>query len=132
MYTVEKEFEISCSHRLHNLFFSEEENKKVFGKCANEPSHGHNYIITLELSSMSLIDDMVLNFSKIKEIFNEKIDKEYDHKFLNSCPLFEYIIPTAENMARVFFNLLIGDLPNLTKVTVQEASGARASYKCDH
>ena len=37
----------SASHRLHNPELSDEENKRLFGKCNNPNGHGHNY--TLEV-----------------------------------------------------------------------------------
>ena len=33
----------NAAHRLHNPAWSEDQNKDVFGKCANENWHGHNY-----------------------------------------------------------------------------------------
>ena len=33
----------NAAHRLYNPEWSNEENETVFGKCANENWHGHNY-----------------------------------------------------------------------------------------
>ncbi|MBU2597165.1 MAG: hypothetical protein KJ757_06380, partial [Planctomycetes bacterium] len=41
LYFSEK-FEFAASHTLWNAKFSDEENFKVFGKCANKCGHGHN------------------------------------------------------------------------------------------
>ena len=63
MYSLKKEFTISCSHRLHDPNLTDEENEKIFGKCNNAPSHGHNYLIILKLESKELgKDGMIMNF----------------------------------------------------------------------
>ncbi len=88
MYILKKQFSISCSHRLYDKKCAEEWNKKVFGKCANLPSHGHSYKVILFLNSFKLINGMIMNFNKIKKIFKVQIDDVYDHHFLNDFVLF--------------------------------------------
>lgn len=129
MYKVTKQFEISCSHRLFDSTLNQLENNKLFGKCANYPSHGHNYLVSVEVRSEFVINGMVINFNDIKEIFRKIIDNIYDHQYLNDCPGFEVVIPTAENMAELFFRLLKTEIPNISKVTIQETEGAQASYE---
>lgn len=130
MYFLEKEFWISCSHRLNNDNLTEQENKELFGKCSNFPSHGHNYKVILKFKSeeVSLKTGMIINFYTIKDVFNENIDRVFDHKHLNNCPDFVGIIPTAENMCRVFFDVLSPLLPNLYSVKIYETEGACAEY----
>ena len=48
--TITKIFSFDSSHRLDNPDLSEEENKKVFGKCNNLPSHGHSYKLFVTVS----------------------------------------------------------------------------------
>jgi len=129
MYKLKKEFKICCSHRLHDKTISEEENKEVFGRCNNLPSHGHNYLITLYLKSPVLINGMILNFNAIKEIFQEKIDDRFDHRFLNDDELFKDIVSSAENMSKIFFDLLKTELRTLYKVEIEETNGASASWE---
>src|SRR5690349_15014515 len=35
----------SSAHRLNNPQLSEEENKRIYGKCNNKNGHGHNYVL---------------------------------------------------------------------------------------
>lgn len=130
MYYLEKEFWICCSHRLNNPKLSDEENKKIFGKCNNKPSHGHNYQIILKLRSKKLNPDtgMIMNFYDIKEIFNRLIDKPFDHKCLNDCVEFKDIIPTAENMCKIFFDILGQEIDELYAIKIYETQGASAEY----
>ncbi len=129
MFKLKKEFNISCSHRLFDMDASDETNSIIFGRCCK--NHGHNYKIILYLKSDSLKHGMLLNFNEIKDIFNLHIDNVYDHKFLNDCPGFENVIPTAENMCKVFFNKLKVHLSTLYAVEIYETEGASAIYEDD-
>ena len=130
MFTLKKEFSICCSHRLHNNKLSDTENRTLFGKCNNLPNHGHNYRIILMLESKELNEKtgMIMNFYDIKALFNHMIDNIYDHKCLNECPEFEGVIPTAENMCKVFYDTLKPVMPALKYVEIYETEGASAGY----
>lgn len=41
--TVERRYRFSASHLYRRPEWSDEENRRRFGKCANLPGHGHNY-----------------------------------------------------------------------------------------
>lgn len=129
MYELKKSFWISASHRLTNPKFTEEKNIEVYGKCHNNPSHGHNYLVTLTLRSYELPEDgMIMNFNEIKRLFLRYIDYNYDHKFLNDCAGFEEVPATAEHMAKIFYDILIKEIPDLYSVEIQETEGASAKY----
>ena len=74
MYYLEKEFNISCSHRLHNNNLTDQYNKIIFGKCNNLPNHGHNYKIILKFKSevLDLESGMIVNFYEIKDVFKRE------------------------------------------------------------
>lgn len=130
MYYLEKEFWISCSHRLNNDLLSKEDNLNIFGKCNNDPSHGHNYQVVLKLKSeyVDLKSGMIVNFYDIKNIFNKYIDDVFDHKFLNDCKEFKCVVPTAENMCKVFYDILKKHISELYAVKIYETQGACAEY----
>jgi len=129
-YVIFKEFEISCSHRLIDDKLTLEENKKMFGKCNNEPSHGHNYIVRVYLSSNKLTNGMVINFTDVKKVFLDKIDKIYDHQYLNECEPFKSkkLLTTAENMCKVFYDILKKDFKEITSIMIWETSKSCAIY----
>jgi len=98
-----------CSaHRLHNTTLSDEENRKIYGKCNNPDGHGHNY--TLEVTVRGKISDkngMVIDLKILKKIITEKILTKVDHKYLNNdVDFFKNIIPTAENIVTQFWKIL--------------------------
>jgi hypothetical protein len=40
---IRQKFDFAAAHRLHTPSLSEEENRRIFGKCNNPSGHGHNY-----------------------------------------------------------------------------------------
>ena len=128
MYYLKKEFWIACSHRLHDPNLTDADNQQIFGKCNNAPSHGHNYKVILHLKSEELVNGMVLNFYDIKQVFNTVIDDVYDHQYLNDLPAFKNIVPSAENMCKVFYDALKQHMIQLYKIEIYETEGASASY----
>src|SRR5258708_5342071 len=72
------------------------------GKCENP--HGHNYRVRValrgkELDSIGLLYD----FKDVKQVINTTVDR-LDHQFINDLPPFDKINPSAENLARYFFD----------------------------
>jgi 6-pyruvoyltetrahydropterin/6-carboxytetrahydropterin synthase len=98
MISITKTFEFCSSHKLYNPNWSEEKNFEVYGKCANENGHGHNYL--LEVSVSGPIDPesgMIINAMDLSEIVKNGVYKEVDHKNLNlDVPWLEGKMPTVE------------------------------------
>jgi len=42
---VTRRYAFSASHRLHSPQLSDDENRRVYGKCNNPFGHGHNYVM---------------------------------------------------------------------------------------
>jgi 6-pyruvoyltetrahydropterin/6-carboxytetrahydropterin synthase len=98
--------EFSAAHHYHNPEFSENENRRIFGKCNNANGHGHNY--TLEVTVKGKVDPetgFVINLVDLKEILNREVMDVFDHRHLNKeVPEFAKQIPTTENIAIVIWN----------------------------
>lgn len=110
MYYVTKQIEISGSHQLKLSYPS---------KCTL--THGHNWIITVHCRARKLNSDgMVVDFTDIKQMIQDKLD----HKHFNDVLDFN---PTAENIARYICDLV----NNCYRVEVQESSGNVAAYEKD-
>ena len=104
--------EFSASHHYHNPAFSEEENRRTFGKCNNPNGHGHNY--TLEVTVKGDVDattGFVVDLKELKEIMNREVVDAMDHRYLNhEVPEFKTQIPTTENIAIAIWKRLEGKM----------------------
>ena len=125
MYTITKTFGFEASHRLAYVNKSDEENSKIFSKCANLPSHGHSYKVKLFLKSNKLENGMVMNFLDVKKIFNERIYNYLDHQFLNDKIKG---LTAAEKIAEWIYDDLEEHMPLLREAEVWETETSSASY----
>ena len=101
MIYLTRKCEFSASHFYHNPQWSEEENRRAFGKCANLNGHGHNY--TLEVTVKGEVDPVtgfVVDLKELKDILNREVVDAMDHRHLNKeVPEFATKIPSSENIA---------------------------------
>ena len=103
-----RRYRFSASHRLHNAQFSEQENRRVYGKCNNPYGHGHNYVLEVTVAGEpDPATGMVLDLKELKDILQAEITDRMDHRFLNyEVPELAGKIPTCENIAAVIWRLL--------------------------
>jgi 6-pyruvoyltetrahydropterin/6-carboxytetrahydropterin synthase len=132
MIFLTRKAEFSSSHFYRNPEWSEEENVRRFGKCANVHGHGHNY--TLEVTVGGEVDPVtgfVVDLKLLKEILEREVVSVYDHRHLNyEVPEFAKVIPTTENIAVAIWRRLEGKIPNakLERVRVYEMPDLFADY----
>ena len=106
--------QFNAAHRLFNPKWDDETNDRVFGKCNNPNFHGHNYKLEVELDGPINPDTgYVLDMKKLSDIMKQEILERFDHRNLNlDCPEFKDLIPSAENIALVCWNILRDKLPS--------------------
>ena len=132
MILLTRKAEFSASHYYWIEAWSEEENIRKFGKCANRNGHGHNY--TLEVTVAGEIDattGFVVDLKHLKDVMEREVVGVYDHRHLNlEVPEFKSAIPTTENIAIAIWNRLDGRIPgaNLHRVRVYEMPDLFADY----
>ena len=103
------------------------------GKCENP--HGHNYRVQVTLEGPQLDNiGLLLDFTQLKHAMRGLIAK-LDHQFINDLEPFTTVNPSAENLAKFFYENLAGqltDLPpgaKLKDVVVWETDTAMARYQ---
>ena len=122
-----------ASHRLFYPVFTEEQNLEIYGKCAWPNGHGHNYEI--EVTVVGEPDPrtgMIIDLKKLSDLIEAEIIIKVDHKHLNfDVDFLKGIIPTAENLAISFWNILAPAIKagKLYSVKVFETDNNMAEYR---
>ena len=108
MVYLTRRYRFSAGHRLHNDALSQEENRRIYGKCNNPTGHGHNYV--LEVTVAGPIDPssgMVCDLTVLDGIVQTEVMDSFDHKNLNlDIENLRTRVPTAENVCMEIFDLL--------------------------
>jgi GTP cyclohydrolase IA len=130
---VSRRESFNAAHQLCDPDLSEEENRRVFGKCAN--LHGHNYM--LEAVVTGAVDPStgyVMDLKRLSDLVCREIIRHVDHRNLNTdVPWLAGLIPTAENLAAAFWDRLEPHLPGgaLHSVRIWETEKNWAEYRGD-
>ena len=109
MYEVTVEAGFSSGHYLRNYR----------GKCENP--HGHNYKVQVTLAGAELdVAGLLLDFKLLKQVMRPVVDR-LDHQMINDLEPFTELNPSAENLARYFYEQ--------TSAQMQEMTGGRVRVK---
>lgn len=110
---VTRRAHFNAAHRLFNPAWSDAENARVFGPCANPNYHGHNY--NLDVSVAGAVDPStgyVLDIRALKDLIEAHVTSRLDHRNLNlDVPEFAQTIPSAENIVVACWNWLAPVVP---------------------
>ena len=101
----------NAAHQLCDPALSDEENRRLFGKCAN--LHGHNYVLEVVLAGqVDQASGYVLDLKYLSDVISRQIIGDVDHRNLNTdVPWLKGRVPTAENLALAFWERLRPELP---------------------
>ncbi len=74
----------NAAHKLYNPAWTREQNDEVFGKCANDNWHGHNYELFVTVKSIPNAETgFVMDAKKLGNLIKDKVVEKLDHKNLN-------------------------------------------------
>jgi len=132
MFLVTRRYQFAASHRLHAHGLSDEENRRLYGKCNHPFGHGHNYIV--EVTARGPADagtGSAVDPRRLDELVAREVIEPFDHRNLNSdVAAFRDLTPTSENLAveichrlkRGWPGVFPGDWPRLEKVRIAETA----------
>jgi 6-pyruvoyltetrahydropterin/6-carboxytetrahydropterin synthase len=110
---VTRRLHFCAAHRLGRDEWSDEENARVFGSCANPNWHGHNY--ELDVTVEGEIDPetgFVYDLKALRELVEQSVVDQVDHRNLNlDVEWFAGVNPTTENLVVAIWDRLAGQLP---------------------
>lgn len=103
----------NAAHKLYNPNWSKEKNDAVFGKCANENWHGHNYELMVTVKGKPNPETgFVMDAKHLSDLINTHVTEKLDHKNLNlDVPFLKDVLPSTENVAIAIWKQLQPHLP---------------------
>lgn len=124
----------NAAHKLWNPEWSREKNFEVFGKCANENWHGHNYELYVTLKGEPDPETgYVADLKWLSDLINEKIIEKVDHKNLNlDVPFMKGIMASTENLGAAIWKELEPEISEagcqLHKIELRETENNYVEY----
>ena len=120
MFEISAEYSFAAGHALRGYK----------GKCENV--HGHNYKIQVTVAGERLNSiGLLMDFVDLRAAIKGLVDR-LDHRFLNDLPPFDELNPSAENIAKYFYDGLdpqVRQLGNqVSAVKVWETDTTSATY----
>ena len=74
----------NAAHKLYNPIWSREKNEEVFGVCANENWHGHNFNLYVTIKgNINQETGFLFDVKKLSKLMQEYVIAKLDHKNLN-------------------------------------------------
>jgi 6-pyruvoyltetrahydropterin/6-carboxytetrahydropterin synthase len=103
----------NAAHRLFNPDWNYEKNEEVFGKCANENWHGHNYELFVTVKGIpNPRTGFVFDVKKLSELIKEHVIEKVDHRNLNvDVDFMKGKMCSTENLAIACWEQLQPQLP---------------------
>lgn len=117
MIYVSRKEHFNAAHKLYNPDWSEEKNIEVFGPCANENWHGHNFELIVTVKGIPDPETgFVVDLKKLSNTIKSKIIDKVDHKNLNlDVPFMKGKMGSCENLIVEFWKILYPEVKNLAK-----------------
>jgi len=103
----------NAAHKLYNPEWSKEQNDSVFGKCANENWHGHNYELFVTIKGKpDAGTGFLFDAKQLSKLVNQYVIDHLDHKNLNvDVPFMQGKMCSSENLAVAIWQQLQPHLP---------------------
>ncbi len=121
MYEISIDYSFAAGHSLRNYK----------GKCENV--HGHNYKVRVTVTGPGLNSTgLLMDFVELRGAVRELVNR-LDHQYLNDLPPFDRINPSAENIAKYFYDGLSPQITGagvkLESVNIWETDTSFATYR---
>jgi 6-pyruvoyltetrahydropterin/6-carboxytetrahydropterin synthase len=114
MIYVSRKEHFNAAHKLYNPEWSEEKNKEVFGPCANENWHGHNFDLFVTIKGQPNPDTgFAIDRKQLSILIRKEVIDKVDHKNLSiDVDFVKGKLVSCENLIIEFWKILqkISDL----------------------
>lgn len=124
MIYISRDAHFCAAHKLYNEKWSKEKNEEIFGACANENWHGHNFDMTVTVKGkVDPETGFVMNFKDLNRIIKVEIHDKVDHKNLNlDVDFMKGKLASCENLIVEFWTILAPK--------IHDSTSGRVSLHC--
>ncbi|MFN3841345.1 MAG: 6-pyruvoyl trahydropterin synthase family protein [Cyclobacteriaceae bacterium] len=116
MFYISRKEHFNAAHKLYNPSWSKEKNVEVFGPCANENWHGHNFELIVTVKGLPDPETgFVVDLKKLSRLIREQVIERLDHKNLNlDVDFMQGKLASCENLAKGIWDILSREIPKIT------------------
>ena len=117
MVYVSRKEHFNAAHKLYNPEWSREKNIEVFGPCANENWHGHNFELIVTIKGRPDPDTgFVVDLKKLSALIRDEVVEKLDHKNLNiDVDFMQGKLASCEVLIIEIWKILDAKLPSITR-----------------
>ena len=118
----------NAAHKLFNPQWTKERNEEVFGVCANENWHGHNFDLYVTVKGVPDPETgFVYDVKKLSTLVKWHVIDKLDHKNLNlDVDFMRHKMCSTENLAIAIWEQIVPHLPeNVTLHCIKLCETAR-------
>ncbi|MBC7937827.1 MAG: 6-carboxytetrahydropterin synthase [Rhizobacter sp.] len=103
----------NAAHKLYNPNWTREKNDEIFGKCANENWHGHNFELYVTIKGTPDPETgFVFDAKKLSRIIKDQVIEKLDHKNLNvDVDFMKDKLCSIENLVVAIWEQLVPHIP---------------------
>ncbi len=116
MVYVSRKEHFNAAHKLYNPSWSAEKNREVFGPCANENWHGHNFDLIVTVKGKPDTETgFVVDLKRLSTMIRREVIEKLDHKNLNlDVDFMQDKLASCENLIVEIWRILEKHLPEVT------------------
>ena len=117
MVYVSRKEHFNAAHKLYNPEWSKEKNVEVFGPCANENWHGHNFELIFTIKGKPDPDTgFVVDLKKLSTLLRDEVTEKLDHKNLNvDVDFMKGKLASCEILIVEIWKIIDAKLPSITR-----------------
>ncbi len=114
---VSRKEHFNAAHKLYNPAWSKEKNIEVFGPCANDNWHGHNFDLIVTIKGQPDPETgFVVDLKKLSTLIRDEVTEKLDHKNLNlDVDFMRGKLASCENLVAEIWKILHPAIPIISQ-----------------
>ncbi|MCD9019316.1 6-pyruvoyl trahydropterin synthase family protein [Parachryseolinea silvisoli] len=117
MIYISRKEHFNAAHKLYNPQWTPEKNAEVFGPCANENWHGHNFELIVTVKGHPDPETgFVVDLKRLSTLIRREVIDKLDHKNLNlDVDFMQGKLASCETLTLEIWKILNAQIPIITK-----------------